>query len=41
MNEFEVDKKAVRRAFSKAALHYDAAAVLQHEVCTRMLERLD
>ncbi len=41
MNEFDIDKKAVRRAFSKAALHYDAAAVLQHEVCIRMLERLD
>lgn len=41
MNEFEIDKKAVRRAFSRAALQYDAAAVMQREVCTRMLERLD
>jgi len=41
MNEFEIDKKAVRRAFSKAAPQYDAAAVLQREVCSRMLERLD
>jgi malonyl-CoA O-methyltransferase len=41
MNEFELDKKEVRRAFSKAAAHYDASAVLQREVCTRMLERLD
>jgi malonyl-CoA O-methyltransferase len=41
MNEFEIDKKQVRRAFSKAAAHYDASAVLQREVCTRMLERLD
>jgi malonyl-CoA O-methyltransferase len=41
MNEFEIDKKAVRRAFSKAATQYDAAAVMQREVCTRMLERLD
>lgn len=41
MNEFEIDKKAVRRAFSKAALQYDAEAVMQREVCTRMLERLD
>ncbi|KAF0206198.1 MAG: malonyl-CoA [Gallionellaceae bacterium] len=41
MNEFEIDKKQVRRAFSRAAQDYDAAAVLQREVCTRMLERLD
>jgi malonyl-CoA O-methyltransferase len=41
MNEFEIDKKAVRRAFSKAATQYDAAAVMQREVCIRMLERLD
>jgi malonyl-CoA O-methyltransferase len=41
MNEFEIDKQAVRRAFSRAAGQYDAAAVLQREVCSRMLERLD
>ncbi|MBK9161799.1 MAG: malonyl-ACP O-methyltransferase BioC [Nitrosomonadales bacterium] len=41
MNEFEIDKKQVRRAFSRAAADYDAAAVLQREVCVRMLERLD
>lgn len=41
MNEFEIDKKAVRRAFSKAATQYDASAVMQREVCIRMLERLD
>lgn len=41
MNEFEIDKKQVRRAFSRAAAGYDAAAVLQREVCIRMLERLD
>jgi malonyl-CoA O-methyltransferase len=41
MDEFAVDKKQVRLAFSKAAAHYDAAAVLQREVCTRMLERLE
>lgn len=41
MNEYEIDKKQVRRAFSRAAQHYDAAAVLQREVCIRMLERLD
>lgn len=41
MNEFLIDKKQVRRAFSRAARDYDAAAVLQREVCQRMLERLD
>lgn len=41
MNEFEIDKHRVRRAFSRAARDYDAAAVLQREVCQRMLERLD
>ena len=41
MNEFDIDKRALRRAFSRAALQYDAAAVMQREVCKRMLERLD
>jgi len=41
MNEFDIDKREVRRAFSKAAAQYDAAAVMQREVCSRMLERLD
>ncbi|HEU0187946.1 MAG TPA: malonyl-[acyl-carrier protein] O-methyltransferase BioC, partial [Gallionellaceae bacterium] len=41
MNEFEIDKREVRRAFSRAATQYDAAAVMQREVCSRMLERLD
>ena len=41
MNEFLIDKLQVRRAFSRAARDYDAAAVLQREVCQRMLERLD
>ncbi len=41
MNEFEIDKREVRRAFSRAAGQYDATAVMQREVCTRMLERLD
>lgn len=36
----EIDKRAVRRSFERAAGRYDAAAVLQHEVCGRMLERL-
>jgi len=41
MNEFEIDKNAMRRAFSRAATQYDASAVMQREVCVRMLERLD
>jgi len=41
MNDFDIDKKAVRKAFSKAATRYDAAAVMQREICARMLERLD
>jgi malonyl-CoA O-methyltransferase len=41
MDEFAIDKKQVRRAFSRAARDYDTAAVLQREVCQRMLERLD
>jgi len=36
-----LDKRAVRRSFDRAAATYDAAAVLQHEVCRRNLERLD
>jgi malonyl-CoA O-methyltransferase len=41
LNEFEIDKKQMRRAFSLAAPDYDATAVMQREVCSRMLERLD
>lgn len=37
----QFDKRAVRRSFDRAASSYDAAAVLQHEVCRRMDERLD
>ena len=37
----EVDPRAVRRAFSRAAGGYDAAAVLQKEVSSRMAQRLD
>ena len=40
MNEFEIDKIQMRRSFSRAATNYDDAAVLQREVCRRMLERL-
>ena len=41
MDEFLIDKREVRRAFSRAAGGYDAAAVVQREVCKRMLEHLD
>ncbi len=37
----EVDPRAVRRAFARAAATYDAAAVLQREVAARMAARLD
>jgi len=36
-----VDKRMLRRSFEQAAATYDAAAVLQNEVCRRMLARLD
>jgi malonyl-CoA O-methyltransferase len=36
-----VDKRLVRRSFERAAGTYDAAAVLQHEIGRRLLERLD
>ena len=36
-----VDKRAARRAFERAASSYDEAAVLQREIGSRMLERLD
>jgi malonyl-CoA O-methyltransferase len=38
---FRLDRPALRRAFERAAETYDAAAVLQNEVCRRMLARLD
>lgn len=45
MNDFDspyqLDKRLVRESFNRAAPHYDATAVLQHEVADRMLERLD
>jgi len=40
-DELLVDKRLVRRSFEHAAASYDAAAVLQNEVCRRMLGRLD
>ncbi|MCC7484213.1 MAG: malonyl-ACP O-methyltransferase BioC [Burkholderiales bacterium] len=36
-----IDKGRARRAFERAAAGYDAAAVLQDEVCRRMLARLE
>jgi malonyl-CoA O-methyltransferase len=41
MADFEIDPREVRRAFDHAAASYDAHAVLQREVCDRLLERLD
>jgi malonyl-CoA O-methyltransferase len=41
MSDDVIDKRAVRRSFDQAASTYDAHAVLQHEVCRRMLDRLD
>lgn len=38
---FVIDKRLARRSFERAAVTYDAAAVLQNEVCRRMLARLD
>lgn len=35
------DKRFVRRAFERAARTYDGAAVLQREVCARLMEHLD
>jgi malonyl-CoA O-methyltransferase len=40
-DEAIIDKREVRRSFEHAAASYDAHAVLQHEVCARMLERLE
>jgi malonyl-CoA O-methyltransferase len=37
----EVDTRAVRRAFGRAAATYDASAALQREVGSRMAQRLD
>ena len=34
-------KKQVRDSFNKAAVSYDRFAIVQQEVCRRLLERLD
>ena len=36
-----LDKRQLRQAFERAAASYDQSAVLQREVCERMLSRLD
>jgi malonyl-CoA O-methyltransferase len=36
-----LDKQRIRKAFDKSADSYDKAAVLQKEVCSRLLEKLD
>lgn len=41
MRDDPLDIAEVRRAFNRAAASYDAHAVLQREVCDRLLERLD
>jgi malonyl-CoA O-methyltransferase len=41
MNELGLDKKSLRLAFERAAKSYDTAAVLQNEVCERMLGRIE
>jgi malonyl-CoA O-methyltransferase len=38
---FELDRKRVRRGFDRAADTYDRAAVVQGEIRSRLLERLD
>ena len=39
--EFRLDKREVRRAFERAAANYDVHAVLQREICDRLIQRLD
>ena len=36
-----IDRQAMRVAFEKAATNYDAAAVLQEEIASRLVERMD
>jgi malonyl-CoA O-methyltransferase len=38
--ESALDKRRILTHFARAAAHYEAAAVLSREVCSRMLERL-
>jgi malonyl-CoA O-methyltransferase len=41
MAEQTISKRKIRRAFDRAADSYDDAAVLQKEVCSRLLEKLE
>ncbi len=41
LNIAEIDRLAMRAAFEKAAVTYDAVAVLQLEVASRLVERMD
>ncbi|MFA6231485.1 MAG: malonyl-ACP O-methyltransferase BioC [Rhodanobacter sp.] len=41
MNEFHLDRRQVRRNFGRAASNYEQHDVLQREVQTHLLERLD
>ena len=41
VKSFQIDKSLARKAFGKAAQHYEQAAALQHEIERRLLERLD
>ncbi len=38
--ENKIDKKSVISGFNRAAISYDKSAILQNEVCDRLLERL-
>jgi malonyl-CoA O-methyltransferase len=40
-DNFALDKRLLRQSFERSAAGYDAAAVLQREVCQRMTARLD
>jgi malonyl-CoA O-methyltransferase len=40
-NAHRPDKLKMRQSFERAALHYDAAAILQREISKRLLGRLD
>ncbi len=41
MANVKINKKHVRKDFSNAACSYDEAAIVQHEICDRTLERVD
>jgi len=40
-DKIEIDKQLLKQSFSNAVESYDAAAVLQQEVCRRLIEKLD